>query len=92
LLGRYVFKKESMGGGDVKLGAMIGAFLGPQVIVVLFLSFFLAFPVILIGFGTRRISMGSTLPFGPFISLSAAIVVLYGELLYYKYFQLIGIL
>ena len=92
LMGRFLFKKESMGGGDVKLGAMIGAFIGPQVVIVLFLAFFLALPVILVGFTTKRLSMGTTLPFGPFISLSAVIILLYGEILYYRYFQLIGIL
>jgi leader peptidase (prepilin peptidase)/N-methyltransferase len=90
--GRMVFRKESMGGGDVKLGAMIGAFLGPQVFIVLILAFFLAVPVIVIGLDTNRVSLGSALPFGPFIALSAAIMVLFGEGLYYHYFQLIGIL
>jgi leader peptidase (prepilin peptidase)/N-methyltransferase len=92
ILGRVLFRKESMGGGDIKLGAMIGAFIGSEVLIVLILAFFLAFPVIAIGLGTRRISVGSTLPFGPFIALSAAIIVLFGEGLYYQYFRLIGIL
>ena len=89
--GRVLFKKESMGGGDVKLGAMIGAFIGPEVIIVLFFSFFLAFPIILIGLGSKRLSMTSSLPFGPFIALSTAIIVLFGDTLYQQYFQMMGI-
>ncbi len=90
MVGQWLFKKESMGGGDVKLGAMIGVFIGPEVLVALFLSFFLAFPVILVGFGTRRLSVGSTVPFGPFISLATVVVICFGETLYTQYLKLIG--
>ncbi len=40
LAGSVIFKKEAMGGGDVKLAAMIGAFLGwKYTIISLFLGF-----------------------------------------------------
>lgn len=89
LVGETLFKQESMGGGDIKLGAMIGAFLGPEVLVALFLAFFLALPVIAIGLGTKRLQVGSKLAFGPFISLAAVIIVCFGESLYYRYFELL---
>lgn len=90
LLGKGIFKKESMGGGDIKLGAMIGVFLGPQVIIALFLAFFLAMPVLAIGLSSRRIKIGSTIPFGPFISLGAVTIICFGQKLYILYFSLIG--
>jgi len=92
VVGEWLFKQESMGGGDVKLGAMIGAFLGPKVIVVLFLAFFLALPVIAIGLGMKRLKVGSQLPFGPFISLSAVIIVYFGPFLFEKYVNLVWLL
>jgi len=91
LLGNSIFKKESMGGGDIKLGAMIGIFLGPNVLIALFLAFFLALPVLAIGLSTKRLTVGSTVPFGPFISLGAVIIVCYGEFLLYQYINFVGL-
>lgn len=77
LFGNLVFKKESMGGGDVKLLAMIGAFLGWKLVI---LVFFLA-PF----FGTvvgvyQRVRYGAELiPYGPFLSLAAMITLLWGN-------------
>jgi len=90
LLGKSVFKQESMGGGDIKLGAMIGVFLGPKVLIALFLAFFLALPVIAIGLSTKRLKIGSTVPFGPFISLAAVIIVCYGQALLHQYLNFVG--
>ncbi len=90
LIGKLLFKKESMGGGDIKLGAMIGVFIGPQVVIALFMAFFIALPVVAIGLSSGRLKMGSTLPFGPFISLGTVIIVCFGRSLYHYYFSLFG--
>ncbi len=90
LVGKALFKKESMGGGDIKLGAMIGVFVGPKVLVALSLAFFLAFPVILVGFTLKSLRRDSVLPFGPFISLGAVLVICFEESIYRLYFQLLA--
>jgi len=76
-LGEIVFKKEAMGGGDVKLLAMIGAFLGWKLTV---LTFFIA-PI----FGSfagiiMRLKEGKEMiPYGPYICIGAFIAVIWGE-------------
>lgn len=64
---------ESMGGGDVKLLAMIGAFLGWQAAI---LTFFIA-PLIgaIIGVFNLLITKKHTIPYGPFLSLAALILL-----------------
>jgi leader peptidase (prepilin peptidase) / N-methyltransferase len=62
---------ESMGGGDVKLLAMIGAFLGWQAAV---LSFFIApFFGLVVGVANLLIKKEHTIPYGPFLSLAAIV-------------------
>ncbi len=75
--GELVFKKEAMGGGDVKLMAMIGAFLGWK--LVLF-TFFVA-PVFGAAVGVvQRIKYGKeTIPYGPYLSLAALVAIVWGN-------------
>ncbi|MFQ5752181.1 MAG: prepilin peptidase [bacterium] len=92
LFGKLLFKQDSMGGGDIKLGAMIGVFIGPQVLIAVFVAFFLALPVIAIGLSSGRLRIGNTLPFGPFISLGTIIIICFGQPLYQMYFRFLGYL
>lgn len=74
VLGKLAFRKEAMGFGDVKLMAFLGAFLGPQAILLaLFLAVFLG---ALFGLGKLIVirRMGYV-PFGPFLSVGALIMV-----------------
>jgi leader peptidase (prepilin peptidase)/N-methyltransferase len=89
ILGERVFKKESMGGGDIKLAAMVGAFLGWKEVL---LSLFLA---VLVGAvaGTMFIFIGlkkrqEHIPFGPFIAAGTVLVIFWGEHLVQSYQRL----
>ncbi|MBD3425757.1 MAG: prepilin peptidase [Candidatus Omnitrophica bacterium] len=77
VVGELVFKKEALGGGDVKLMAMIGAFLGWKLVM---LTFFMA-PVLGAGVGLfMKLRFGKEeIAYGPYLSLGAFISLLYGE-------------
>lgn len=78
LIGTWIFKKEAMGGGDVKLMAGVGALVGWQGVIttVVFGSFFgLIYAVFLMIFKGKK--GGDAIPFGPFLSLGALINLWY---------------
>ena len=78
--GSLIFKKEAMGGGDVKLAAMIGAFLGWKYIIIsLFLGFFLGALAGIFLILSKIKSREDVVPFGPFIVLGSFITLLWGE-------------
>ncbi len=80
LAGSVIFKKEAIGGGDVKLAAMIGAFLGWRYIIIsLFLGFFLGAVAGIILIMSKIKSREDVIPFGPFIVLGSFITLLWGE-------------
>jgi len=80
LAGTAVFGKESMGGGDIKLAAMLGTFLGWQgVIVFLFIAFFVGAVVGVAVLAARRSEGDHTVPFGPFIALGAFVTMVWGD-------------
>ncbi len=85
-LSHRILKQEGMGGGDIKLIAMIGAFLGWQnVLVTIFIGALLGsaigiFLIVVRGRG-RRVPI----PFGPFLSAGAVISLFWGHDILYWY-------
>ena len=78
LFGDKAFKKESLGGGDIKLAILLGAVLGVKLGLTAFiLSAFIAFPYALI---VSILKKESIVPFGPFIISALLIVFLKMEL------------
>ena len=76
-LGKHAFKKEAMGGGDIKMMAMVGAFVGWQGV---FLTIFLGSVVGTVIFGPLAlIGRKKEVPFGIFLALGAAITFLWGD-------------
>ena len=72
LFGNFIFKKETMGGGDIKLSFVAGLALGPILgTFYIVLGAFLAFPYALYITITKKENM---LPFGPFLALSMLLI------------------
>jgi len=73
-------KREGMGGGDIKLFAMIGGFLGwKSLIFVLLVSSFLGAIIGIAVILYRRGDMRYAIPFGPFLSIAAVSYLFWGE-------------
>lgn len=73
ILGDKLFKKESLGGGDIKLLFLFGLVLGfPLSICTIFLATFIAFPIALLLLFTDKENI---IPFGPFLSMAAIIIL-----------------
>ncbi len=77
IIGDIIFRKESMGGGDIKLLAMAGSILGWKLVL---LTFFMA-PVIAVlpGLLVLMIKRSHVIPYGPFLSISLLIVLFEGN-------------
>lgn len=70
--GDFIFKKESMGGGDIKLMAIFGLVLGWQMsIISIFMASFIGLPISLYFLYKNKTDI---IPFGPFLSVSAIII------------------
>jgi leader peptidase (prepilin peptidase) / N-methyltransferase len=76
MLGQLAFRKEAMGGGDIKMLAMIGAFVGiPGVLLTVFLGALFGSLI----FGPISLRTKKLVPFGIFLALGAAISALWGS-------------
>ncbi len=80
---------EGMGGGDIKLLAMIGAFLGwPSVPVALFFASLTGSVVGLVFMLSKGVDSKYALPFAPFLCLGALFHLFFGQEIIAFYFQL----
>ena len=79
-LSLVILRKEGMGGGDIKMMAMVGAFLGWKAVILTTFLGSLAGSVVgislMIAKGREK---GSLLPFGPFLSVGAVISLFFGQ-------------
>jgi len=75
---RWLFKREGMGGGDIKLLAMIGAFLGwKAVILAILLSSLVGSIVGIVIMVFKGKNFKYAIPFGPFLSFGAVMALFY---------------
>jgi leader peptidase (prepilin peptidase)/N-methyltransferase len=89
VVGEKLFKKEAMGGGDIKMAAMLGAFLGWQKVLLLFMAAATIGLVVSIVWMaiSARLRKERLIPFGPFLALGAMLAIVYGDRLIQFYVQ-----
>jgi leader peptidase (prepilin peptidase) / N-methyltransferase len=87
-LGTWAFREDAMGGGDVKMMAMVGAFVGWQgVLLTIFLGSLAGTAVFL---PLKLSGRNKLVPFGVFLSIGAATSYLVGPAIIAWYSGLIG--
>lgn len=82
-------KEEGMGGGDIKLLAMIGAFLGWRAILFTLFAASLVGSIIGVTLMYVRKKDGRlAIPFGPYLAFGAVLYIFYGKQLIYWYLNI----
>ncbi|MGB3635899.1 MAG: A24 family peptidase, partial [Rubrobacteraceae bacterium] len=90
LLGLALLYPGGMGMGDVKMGGMLGAFLGPYAALAVFTGAFvgaLTGGIMMLAGKMRR---RSALPFGMFMALGGAFTLFFGPGLWRMYLEAVG--
>lgn len=88
-LSEVFLKKEGMGGGDVKLAAMMGTFFGLQKLLLsLFFSFAIGAIIAIFLIITKIKGRKDYIPFGPSMVLASFISIFFGEKFLNWYFGL----
>ena len=83
----FLFGKEGLGGGDIKLLAMVGAFLGWQAALsTLMFASILGSILGIILLSCKIVKRGQYIPFGPYLALGAMISLIWGAALTDWYF------
>ncbi|MGD9765807.1 MAG: A24 family peptidase [Candidatus Binatia bacterium] len=83
--------REGMGGGDIKLLAMIGAFLGwKAILVTLLLASLLGTVVGVLVMAVRGRDTKMAIPFGPFLAIGATCALFWGDALIQWYLGVAG--
>lgn len=83
---QYLRHKDGLGGGDIKLLAMIGAFLGwPGVVFTVLAASLIGTVVGLAVMWRSRKGLGTMLPFGPFLASGALLYLFWGEAFFLWY-------
>lgn len=80
-MGDFVFKKQSLGGGDIKFAAMAGAFMGWQKLIVILLG---ASVLALLWLGVARLAVrgkvrSHQIPFGPYLAAASVVAFFFGD-------------
>lgn len=86
-----VSKGKWVGGGDIRLGALMGAILSwPLILVALFLAYFIGSIAALVLIVRGRKTLKSQLPFGTFLAASTIFTLYWGQSVLDWYLRMLG--
>lgn len=87
VLAYFYYKQEALGGGDVKLGAAVGAFWGVKIAILsIYLSFMIGGVIAIILVLTHRKKKTDVIPFGPIIILANIVSLVFLDLIWGFFF------
>ena len=90
---QFVSKKEGMGGGDIKLLAMIGVLIGWKgVLFTIFVASAVGTLIGIIIMVHSRKDMKLAVPFGPFLSIGAMTYIFFGDIIILWYFGMTNLI
>lgn len=83
--GRWLFKEEAMGGGDIKMMAMVGGFVGWKGVLLTIFAGALLGTLIFVPLSLRKKRL---VPFGVFLAVGAAVAFVWGDAIieWYRHF------
>jgi leader peptidase (prepilin peptidase)/N-methyltransferase len=92
IAGRVFLQKEAMGGGDPKLAAMIGMWLGWQnILLTILIASAIGTLVGMIAIFTKDLGKQQPIPFGPFLALGGVISLFFGKSILSTYLSWFGL-
>jgi leader peptidase (prepilin peptidase) / N-methyltransferase len=87
--GSIILGKAAMGGGDAKLAAMMGAWLGWKLLLIASLIACVAGVVVGgVAISLSQHKIGQKMPFGPYLALGSVVTIFIGETILSSYLQL----
>ena len=90
--GRFFLNKEAMGGGDPKLAAMIGMWLGWQnILLTILIASAIGTLVGAIAILANNLGKQQPIPFGPFLAIGGAISLFFGNTILATYLNWFGL-
>jgi leader peptidase (prepilin peptidase)/N-methyltransferase len=90
--GRIWLQKEAMGGGDPKLAAMLGMWLGWQnILLTVLVASAIGTVIGAIAFATKILGKQQPVPFGPFLAVGGALSLFFGKQIISTYLTWFGL-
>ncbi len=89
---QFLISEKWIGGGDIRLGILMGLMLGfPNILIALFIAYILGSVTGIFLIFIKQKKWKSEIPFGPFLSTATIITMLWGNFLLQKYIEFMSL-